>query len=98
MDLARRSEGAPDALRDAGPRLCRRGRGVAASAETLGAAGSTALEATLGLGPGAAARALDLLAADALVTLALQAQAEHDPAGLGAFAAGALPGRERRRP
>ncbi len=34
--------------------------------------------------------ALDLLAADALVTLALLAQAQREPAGLGAFAAAVL--------
>jgi hypothetical protein len=34
--------------------------------------------------------ALDLLAADGLITLALLAQAEHDPAHLAAFASGLL--------
>ncbi len=34
--------------------------------------------------------ALDLLAADALVTLALLAQAQREPEGLGAFAAAVL--------
>ena len=34
--------------------------------------------------------ALDLLAADALVTLALLAQAQRQPEGLGAFAAAVL--------
>jgi hypothetical protein len=55
------------------------------SAESLGAAGLRALEATLRLGPERPA-ALDLLAADALVTIGLQSKAEHDPAGLGALA------------
>lgn len=77
--LARRSEGAPDALRARA--LAYVPEREVPSAEALGAAGLTALEATLGLGPDRPA-ALDLLAADALVTLALQAQAEHDPAGL----------------
>jgi hypothetical protein len=54
-------------------------------AESLGAAGLLALEATLRLGPERPA-ALDLLAADALVTMALQARAEHDPARLGELA------------
>lgn len=53
--------------------------------EELGAAGLRALGATLDLGPDRRA-ALDLLAADALVTLALLAKAESDPAGLGALA------------
>ena len=40
--------------------------------------------------PGDRAIALDLLAADALITLALLAQAEQAPEQLGAFAAGLL--------
>jgi hypothetical protein len=42
--------------------------------------------------PGDRAIALDLLAADALITLALLAQAEAAPATLGAFAEGLLAG------
>lgn len=52
----------------------------------LAAAGATAL-ATVTARPGDRSVALDLLAADALITLALLAQAEHDPAGLRALAA-----------
>lgn len=81
--LARRSEGAPEALRERA--LAYVPEPAEPSAEALGAAGLAALEVTLGLGPDRPA-ALDLLAADALVTLALQAKAEHDPAGLGELA------------
>jgi hypothetical protein len=55
-------------------------------AEDLGAAANAALRAALGHRGGRDA-ALDLLAADALVTLALKARAVADPASLGAFAA-----------
>jgi len=58
-------------------------------AETLARAGGAVLERVLGA-PGDRSVALDLLAADALVTLALLAQAEHAPAELGGFAAGIL--------
>ncbi len=51
----------------------------------LGRAAHEALEAVL-TRPGDRSVALDLLAADALVTLALKAQAAHDPAGLQPFA------------
>ena len=51
----------------------------------LGMAARAALHHSIAAGPGRAA-ALDLLAADALVTLALQAQAAIDPAGLREFA------------
>lgn len=55
--------------------------GLAADPAALGAAGLRALEATLRLGPDRRA-ALDLLAADALVTAALQAEAELAPGRL----------------
>jgi hypothetical protein len=51
----------------------------------LAAAARTALDLTLREG-GTRDAALDLLAADALVTLALLAGAERDPAGLAGFA------------
>ena len=83
--LEARSTGAPAALRhrvrqylDSIP------KGPDLPADLAAAAGR-ALEATI-QGGGSRAAALDLLAADALVTLALQAQAEEDPAGLAAFA------------
>lgn len=59
--------------------------------ERLAAAGQKAL-ANVCKHPGDRTVALDLLAADALITMALQAQAEIDPAGLAAFAE-ALQGR-----
>lgn len=80
----RRAEGAPARLRDrtlaylADP-------AAAGVPEALGAAGLQALDATIRMSADRSA-ALDLLAADALVTLALQAQAEADPAHLASFA------------
>ena len=53
--------------------------------ERLAYAGRRALE-NVCKHPGDRTVALDLLAADALITMALQAQAELDPAELGAFA------------
>jgi hypothetical protein len=57
--------------------------------DALAAAGNSALASVLAH-PGDRSVALDLLAADALVTLALLAQAEHEPDRLGAFADGLL--------
>jgi hypothetical protein len=57
--------------------------------ETLATAGRNALERVL-VHPGDRSAALDLLAADALVTLALLAQAQSAPAELGAFATSVL--------
>jgi hypothetical protein len=57
--------------------------------DALAAAGGRALERVLGR-VGDRTVALDLLAADALVTLALLAQAQTSPERLGAFAAGVL--------
>jgi hypothetical protein len=62
------------------------GPGVAAA---LGRAGDAALARVLAH-PGDRSVALDLLAADALVTLALLAAAETDPVRLGEFADGLL--------
>lgn len=53
--------------------------------DRLGAAARAALEAVLAH-PGDRSVALDLLAADALVTLALKAQAASDPRHLAQFA------------
>jgi hypothetical protein len=55
----------------------------------LAAAGERALEGVLAH-PGDRSVALELLAADALITLALLAQAQHAPAALGSFAASLL--------
>ena len=60
--------------------------GAGAPAEHLAQAASAALDAVLAH-PGDRSVALDLLAADALVTLALKARAAEDPAGLARFAA-----------
>lgn len=57
-----------------------------AAPERLANAGAKAL-ATVLAQSGDRASALDLLAADGLITLALLAKAEQDPAGLDAFAA-----------
>lgn len=54
--------------------------------DSLARAGRRALDAAVGASPDRGA-ALDLLAADALVTLALAAQVETDPADLETFAA-----------
>ena len=59
------------------------------SPESLALAGRAALERVL-VHPGDRTVALDLLAADALVTLALLAQAQRDPGRLASFAAEVL--------
>ena len=56
-------------------------------ADALAAAGRRALE-RVAAHPGDRSVALDLLAADALITLALLAEAERRPERLGQFAAG----------
>ena len=58
-------------------------------AHALAAAGAAALD-TVTAHAGDRSAALDLLAADALITLALLEQAERDPAGLGELAADLL--------
>lgn len=66
---------------------------LAATGETrasaLATAGQSALDRVLSH-PGDRSAALDLLAADALITLALQAQAQDEPEGLEEFAASVL--------
>ena len=79
------SAGAPAALRDRAERYLERQPPGAARAAVIAAAAREALAATLAH-PGDRAVALDLLAADALVTLALKASAIEDPDGLGRFA------------
>jgi hypothetical protein len=59
---------------------------IGAASDQLAEAGRAALEAAT-LAPAGRPAAADLLAADALVTLALEARAAEDPAGLGSFAA-----------
>lgn len=82
--LAARTEGAPAELRERVLAWVRISESGASDAATVGAAGMAALEAAVGQGADRTV-ALDLLAADALVTLALLAQAEAGPAGLGDF-------------
>lgn len=80
------SEGAPEALRARSAHYLEPLRDAADPAEAMAGAATAALAAALAR-PGDRAVALDLLTADALVTLALKAQAAGDPARLGAFAA-----------
>ena len=82
--FAERTDGAPDALRERAAAFFRDADG-ADLVERLAVAGDHAL----GVATAARSRdgALDLLAADALITLALLAQAESAPEQLGAFAA-----------
>jgi hypothetical protein len=81
------SAGAPPALRARAAGYLERSPVSEDPAADLAAAAGAALSATLAH-PGGRDVALDLLAADALVTLALKAQAERDPAALGRFASG----------
>lgn len=83
--LAAHVREAPAALRDRVAALVQ--AEVGPVEEVLAAAALRALGAVRAA-PGTRAVALDLLAADALVTLALQARAERAPAGLVAFARG----------
>jgi hypothetical protein len=88
--LERHTAAAPAALRGRvrGYALTESGQGTVA--ELLARAGSRALD-QVAAHPGDRSVALDLLAADALITLALLAQAETRPAELDAFAATLLP-------
>jgi hypothetical protein len=83
--LLAKSDGAPAALRERAESYVAAVDGVDGIPETLAAGGFEALRRTINSG-GDRSAALDLLAADALVTLALLAQAESDPVGLAAFA------------
>jgi hypothetical protein len=81
--LEEQSRGAPEALR---VRVMSYVQGEGgALPERLGRAARAALDAVLAH-PGDRSVALDLLAADALVTLALKAQAARDPGELARFA------------
>jgi len=82
---ASRTAGAPEALRGRVMEWLGGVKGGAGGADGLASAGLTALNAATGRS-GDRSVALDLLAADALVTLALLHQAEHDPTGLESFA------------
>jgi hypothetical protein len=80
------SAGAPAALQARAARYLEASGAGEDLAEGLAAAATLALRATLEH-PGGRDVALDLLAADALVTLALKARATGNPAGLAEFAA-----------
>jgi len=82
----REAAGAPAALRDRAARFLDGVPPSADVAQDLAAAATAALAAALAR-PGDRSTALDLLAADALVTLALKAQAVERPEALGVFAA-----------
>ena len=87
--LERHTAAAPAALRGRVGDYALAGPTDAPVAELLAHAGSRALDQVVAH-PGDRSVALDLLAADALITLALLAQAETRPAELDAFAASLL--------
>ena len=76
-----RTTGAPEVLRRRAASFFHQ-HDAAQLSTRLSLAGQAALDAAIRGGTGRSA-ALDLLAADALITLALLAGAERDPAGLG---------------
>lgn len=84
--LERHTVRAPEALRERAAEYAAALPPGPSIAELLAQAGSTALDRALEQ-PNDRSAALDLLAADALVTLALLAQAEQEPASLATFAA-----------
>ena len=83
----RECAGAPAALRERAARFLALHPATEDLAEDLARAAAAALAAALER-PNDRAAALDLLAADALVTLALKARAAERPEGLAAFASG----------
>lgn len=83
--LDRHTAAAPAALRGRVREYALTGSGDGPVADRLARAGSRALDQVVAH-PGDRSVALDLLAADALITLALLAQAETCPAELDAFA------------
>lgn len=89
---ARRSAHAPPVLRERVLAHAARAPGGLPAPEALAAAARAAL-ADVEAHAGDRSAALDLLAADALITLALLAQAEREPARLREFAAALLAGR-----
>lgn len=84
--IAARTAAAPAALRARAGEFLARVPAGGTAAVRLASAARLALDAVLGQGRSRSA-ALDLLAADSLLTLALLAQAETAPAELGTFAA-----------
>jgi hypothetical protein len=84
--LAASAKGAPQDLVDRAALWLARVPATGVASDQLAEAGRAALYGAIEAPAGRPAAA-DLLAADALVTLALEARAVEDPAGLGAFAA-----------
>jgi hypothetical protein len=84
--FVREAAGAPEVLRDRASRFVEAQPPSPDVAEVLARAATAALGAALARG-GDRSAALDLLAADALVTLALKARAVERPETLAAFAA-----------
>jgi hypothetical protein len=87
--LARETARAPEALRNRVRDHVEGAGSDSATPETLARSGRRALDRVLARA-GDRSVALDLLAADALVTLALLAQAQSSPERLGDFAAAVL--------
>jgi hypothetical protein len=87
--LERHTAAAPPALRARVREHALAGSPEGPLPAVLAAAGTRALDRVVGH-PGDRSVALDLLAADALITLALLAQAQEEPAELGAFATSLL--------
>lgn len=83
--LVERSAGAPEALRTRALRWLSQEPPDTPLDQALARAGERALAGALAQGEGRET-ALDLLAADALITLALLARAEREPESLGEFA------------
>lgn len=83
--LERWLEGAPDALRDCAREALERARASGGDAECMGAAALERLGAVLE-SSGNRAAALDLLAADALLTHACESAAAEGPEALEVFA------------
>ena len=84
--LARKTMAAPAALRERVAELARRHSSADRPlADQLAGAAAEALEKVVAH-PGDRSVALELLSADALITLALLSQAEENPEGLAAFA------------
>jgi predicted kinase len=84
--LDERGSGAPAALLERARYYLAQVEPSSDPADDLARAGLVALDATVG-SPGDRRAALDLLAADGLVTLALLVRAETEPAALADFAA-----------
>jgi hypothetical protein len=88
--FAAQCRGAPPALVERAAEFARQsGAEGRVNPESLARAGATALQRAI-VGSHDREGALDLLAADALVTLALAAQVERDPTRLAAFAGSLL--------